>query len=160
MTINTCNLRPKSVGSVTLRSADPAVPAAIDPNFLSDPYDWKISLEGFKCGREMLSHQGIRTVHQARTYAPQHEVRTDAQIRDYVRQWAKTDYHPVGSCKMGEDDMAIVDRRLPSPRPRRSACHRRVHHAEADQRKHPGNLDHDRRERCGTPHPARRVRHG
>ena len=43
MTINTCNLRPKSVGSVRLRSADPAVPPAIDPNFLSDPYDWKIS---------------------------------------------------------------------------------------------------------------------
>ena len=39
-------------------------------------------------------------------------MRTDQQIRDYVRQWAKTDYHPVGSCKMGGDDLAVVDQEL------------------------------------------------
>jgi len=154
MTINTCNLRPKSVGSVTLRSADPAVPPAIDPNFLSDPYDWKISLEGFKWGREMLATKAYAPFIK-REHMPGAEVRTDAQIRDYVRQWAKTDYHPVGSCKMGERN-GLGRPATPSPRPRRSACHRRLHHADADQRKHPSNLDHDRRERC-TPHPARRV---
>ena len=111
MTINTCNLRPKSVGSVTLRSADPAVPPAIDPNFLSDPYDWKISLEGFKWGREMLATKAYAPFVK-REHMPGTQVRTDAQIRDYVRQWAKTDYHPVGSCKMGEDEMAVVDQQL------------------------------------------------
>ena len=111
MTINTCNLRPKSVGSVTLRSADPAVPPAIDPNFLSDPYDWKISLEGFEWGREMLATKAYAPFIK-REHMPGAEIRTDAQIRDYVRQWAKTDYHPVGSCKMGEDDMAVVGQQL------------------------------------------------
>ena len=45
-------------------------------------------------------------------FLPDPEVRTDQQIRDYVRQWAKTDYHPVGSAKMGNDDMAVVDQEL------------------------------------------------
>jgi len=111
MTINTCNLRPKSVGSVTLHSADPTVPPAIDPNFLSDPYDWKISLEGFKWGREMLATKAYAPFIK-REHMPGAEIRTDAQIRDYVRQWAKTDYHPVGSCKMGEDEMAVVDQQI------------------------------------------------
>ena len=50
VTINTCNLRPKSIGSVTLRSADPLAEPAIDPAFLQDPYDWKISMEAFERG--------------------------------------------------------------------------------------------------------------
>ena len=111
MTINTCNLRPRSVGSVTLRSSDPSKPPAIDPNFLSDPYDWDISLEGFKWGREMLATKAYAPFIK-REHMPGANVRSDAEIRDYVRQWAKTDYHPVGSCKLGEDEMAVVDQEL------------------------------------------------
>ncbi|MFV0433941.1 MAG: GMC family oxidoreductase [Leucobacter sp.] len=111
MTINTCNLRPKSVGSVTLRSADPSVAPAIDPAFLTDPYDWEISMEGFKWGREMLNTKAYAPFIK-KEYMPGKNVRTDGEIRDYIRQWAKTDYHPVGSCKMGEDDMAVVDQQL------------------------------------------------
>ena len=43
---------------------------------------------------------------------PGANIRTDKEIRDYVKQWSKTDYHPVGSCKMGEDEMAVVDQEL------------------------------------------------
>jgi choline dehydrogenase-like flavoprotein len=111
MTINTCNLRPKSVGSVTLRSGDPTVHPAIDPNFLSDPYDWEISLEGFKWGREMLATKAYAPF-ITKEHMPGANVRSDEEIRDYVRQWAKTDYHPVGSCKMGDDDTAVVDQQL------------------------------------------------
>jgi choline dehydrogenase-like flavoprotein len=111
MTINTCNLRPKSVGSVTLRSADPTEHPAIDPNFLADPYDWEVSLEGFKWGREMLATKAYAPFVK-RELMPGANVRTDAEIREFVRQWAKTDYHPVGSCKMGHDDMAVVDEQL------------------------------------------------
>lgn len=111
MTINTCNLRPKSVGSVTLRSADPSKPPAIDPAFLTDPYDWQISLEGFKWGREMLATKAY-SPYMKKEYMPGAQVKTDKEIREYVRQWAKTDYHPVGSCKMGEDEMAVVDQQL------------------------------------------------
>lgn len=111
MTINTCNLRPRSLGQITLRSADPAVEPAIDPNFLDDPYDWKISLEGFRRGREMLATQAFAPFVK-REHMPGDGVRTDEQIRAYVRRWAKTDYHPVGSCKMGADPMAVVDQAL------------------------------------------------
>jgi choline dehydrogenase-like flavoprotein len=45
-------------------------------------------------------------------HLPGANVRTDKEIRAYVREWAKTDYHPVGSCKMGHDDMAVVDEEL------------------------------------------------
>ena len=111
MTINTCNVRPKSVGSVTLRSADPAVQPAIDPAFLTDPYDWKVSLEGFKWGREMLATKAYAPFVK-KEHMPGKDVKTDKQIREYVKQWAKTDYHPVGSCKMGNDSLAVVDEQL------------------------------------------------
>jgi choline dehydrogenase-like flavoprotein len=111
ITINTCNLRPKSIGSVTLRTANPLDPPAIDPNFLADPYDWKISIEGFRWGRKLLAADAFRPFIK-REYLPGPETQTEEQIRAYIRKWSKTDYHPVGSCKMGSDPMAVVDTQL------------------------------------------------
>ena len=54
MTINTCHLRPRSVGSREPAHRQPGRPPAIDPAFLTDPYDWEKSLEGFRWGREMM----------------------------------------------------------------------------------------------------------
>lgn len=111
MTINTCHLRPRSVGTVTLRSADPAAHPAIDPNFLDDPYDWDASIAGFHWGREML-HTKAFAPFVRKEFMPGADIRSDSEVRDYIRRWAKTDYHPVGSCKMGSDDMAVVDEQL------------------------------------------------
>ena len=111
ITINTCNLRPKSIGSVSLRSTNPLDAPAIDPNFLDDPYDWKISIEGFKWGRKILSSPSFKPFIKGELL-PGVETQTDEQIKDYIRKWSKTDYHPVGSCKMGTDDMAVVDPQL------------------------------------------------
>jgi choline dehydrogenase len=111
LTINTCNLRPKSIGSVTLRSANPLAPPAIDPNFLGDPHDWDLSIEAFKRGREILNAPAFKPLIK-REHMPGADVTTDAGIRDYIRKWAKTDYHPAGSCKMGSDEMAVVDAQL------------------------------------------------
>jgi len=111
MTINTCNLRPRSVGSVSLHSADPTKQPAIDPNFLDDPYDWDISIRGFEWGREMLATKAYAP-YIKKEHMPGAHVRTDREIRAYIRQWAKTDYHPVGSCSMGETDAAVVDQQL------------------------------------------------
>jgi choline dehydrogenase len=111
VTINTCNLRPKSIGQITLRSANPLDSPAIDPNFLGDPYDWELSIEGFKRGREIMSAPSFAALVE-REHMPGAHVRTDSQIRDYIRRWAKTDYHPAGSCKMGDDDTAVVDTHL------------------------------------------------
>ena len=111
VTINTCNLRPKSIGEVTLRSTNPLDAPAIDPNFLDDPYDWELSIEGFKRGREIMAAPSFARLVK-RELMPGADVRTDSEIRDYIRRWAKTDYHPAGSCKMGHDDMAVVDTQL------------------------------------------------
>jgi len=111
ITINTCNLRPKSIGSVTLRSNDPTDSPAIDPNFLDDPYDLAISTAAFRWGRKILSSPSF-TPYIARERLPGFEVQTDEEIADYIRTWSKNDYHPVGSCKMGQDPMAVVDTQL------------------------------------------------
>jgi choline dehydrogenase-like flavoprotein len=111
MTINTCNLRPRSIGSVRLRSSDPTVPPAIDPNFLGDPQDWKLSIAGFKWGRELLSSSALGA-YVEREHMPGDMVRTEREIRDYIKQWSKTDYHPVGTCKMGRHEDAVVDTTL------------------------------------------------
>ncbi len=113
ITINTCNLRPKSIGSVTLRTANPLDAPAIDPNFLGDPegYDWKISIAGFKLGRKILASPSFKPFIK-RELMPGIESQSDEAIKAYIRQWSKTDYHPVGSCKMGHDDMAVVDTQL------------------------------------------------
>ncbi|MFK7845986.1 MAG: GMC family oxidoreductase, partial [Rhodothermales bacterium] len=111
ITINTCNLRPKSIGSVTLRSTNPLDAPAIDPNFLDDPYDWKISIAGFKWGRKILNSPSFKPFIK-KELMPGIESQSDEDIKDYIRKWSKTDYHPVGSCKMGDDDMAVVDTQL------------------------------------------------
>ena len=111
VTINTCNLRPKSIGSVTLRSADPLAEPAIDPAFLQDPYDWTISMEAFERGREIVNAPAFRDLIRKEAM-PGSEVRTPDGIRAYIKEWSKTDYHPVGSCKMGSDEMAVVDTQL------------------------------------------------
>ena len=111
VTINTCNLRPKSIGSVTLRSADPLAEPAIDPAFLQDPYDWKISMEAFERGREILNAPAFKDLIRKEAM-PGSDVKSPDGIRAYIKEWSKTDYHPVGSCKMGSDETAVVDTQL------------------------------------------------
>tara|TARA_B100001123_G_scaffold306181_1_gene342067 strand:+ start:1204 stop:2814 length:1611 start_codon:yes stop_codon:yes gene_type:complete len=113
ITINTCNLRPRSVGSVKLRSANPEEAPLIDPNFCGDSsgYDWEISMAGFHWGRKLLQTEAfapyIRYEHM-----PGVSVTSDEAIRDYIKKWSKTDYHPVGSCSMGVGEDAVVDTEL------------------------------------------------
>ncbi|MCY3630816.1 MAG: choline dehydrogenase [Bacteroidota bacterium] len=111
LTINTCNLRPRSIGSLKLRSNDPLEDPAIDPNFLDDPYDLKVSMEGFKWGRRILAAPSFQQ-YISREILPGQEAQSDEDIKAYIRKWSKNDYHPVGSCKMGTDDQAVVDLQL------------------------------------------------
>jgi choline dehydrogenase len=111
ITINTCNLRPHSVGSVKLRSANPLDHPLIDPNFCADPYDWQVSIEGFRWGRRILAAESFEPVIK-KEYMPGADVQSEEEIKQYIRQWSKTDYHPVGSCKMGDDELAVVDTQL------------------------------------------------
>lgn len=111
VTLLACNIRPTSSGSVSITSPDPQVPPVVDPNYLETPEDMEVAVEGFKIMRrvfDMPAFKGILEDEQL----PGPSVQTDEEIRNYIREWGKTDYHPVGSCKMGVDDMAVVDPEL------------------------------------------------
>ncbi len=104
-------LRPRSRGTVTLRSADPADAPLIDPNYLADPYDRRMAIEGLKLARRVMAAPAFKPF-LARERMPGEQAQTDEELGAYVRQWAKTDYHPVGTCKMGTDPHAVVSPQL------------------------------------------------
>jgi len=108
LTLNTYFVRPRSRGSVSLRSADPKEAPNIDPNYVADPYDMKITVEGTKKIREIMT-QPVFDKHIKKEHSPGDDVKTDAEFEEYCRNHGRTAYHPVGTCKMGIDDMAVVD---------------------------------------------------
>ena len=108
VTLNSCFSRPRARGAVTLRGADPRTPPAIDPNYWGDPYDREMSLRGFKLAREIMAQEAFRPFILCERH-PGPDVRSDADIAAYARRVGKTDFHPVGTCKMGQDEMAVVD---------------------------------------------------
>ena len=110
-TLNSYTLRPKSRGTVKLRSADPADTPIVDPNFLGDPYDLKTSTEGVKLTREIMSQPAFERFVR-KEHFPGDRVRSQADLELYARRYGRTSYHPVGTCKMGVDGMAVVDPRL------------------------------------------------
>lgn len=113
MTVNTCHLRPRSIGSVRVRSADPLDKPLIDPNFCGDleGHDWKLAIEAFRWGRRIIGSRSMRAF-IVREHTPGEDVRSEEEIREYIRRWSKSDHHPVGTCKMGNDETAVVDSHL------------------------------------------------
>jgi choline dehydrogenase-like flavoprotein len=108
VTLNSAFLRPRARGSVTLASADPFAQPRIDPNYWGDPYDRTMSIRGLRLAREIMQQPAFRPFVLAERM-PGPEVQTDEEIAAYAIRHAKTDYHPVGTCKMGIDGLAVVD---------------------------------------------------
>lgn len=106
-----CLLQPKSRGRLTLASADPLAPPAIDPAFLSDPDDLQRLVRGFKLMRGLLSQPAIAQL-GGRESARSAGAVSDAQIEAFIRAHADTIYHPVGSCRMGPGPDDVVDSNL------------------------------------------------
>jgi choline dehydrogenase-like flavoprotein len=106
-----CLLRPASRGSVQLANADPMAAPLIDPNFLGESSDLERMVRGFKIMREILG-QAALAGHGGRELAASAQARTDAQIEQFIRSSADTIYHPVGSCRMGNGPLDVVDAQL------------------------------------------------
>ncbi|WP_276250117.1 GMC family oxidoreductase [Haloarcula rara] len=104
-------LRPESRGRISLRSADPLDEPCIDPQYLTEERDLEILLEGVKLVREILQAEPFDE-YRGREVSPGPDVQSDEQLIEHIREAAETLYHPVGTCKMGDDDMAVVDDRL------------------------------------------------
>ena len=108
VTLNSCFSRPRSRGTVTLRDSDPRTPPVIDPNYWGDPYDREMSMRGFRLAPEIMAQEAFRPFILCERY-PGPDVQSDGDIAAYARKVGKTDYHPVGTCKMGTDELAVVD---------------------------------------------------
>ncbi len=110
-TVNSTFLRPRSKGTVSLRSDNPFDEPLVDPNYLNDPHDQAMAVASVRKIREILAQPAIAPLIDFERL-PGGDAQTDEQILAYARDFACCDYHPVGTCKMGTDDEAVVDPKL------------------------------------------------
>lgn len=110
LSLHACLLHPKSVGQLTLASADPMVAPLIDPAFLTHPDDIKTLIDGYRIIQKVMATPAFKA------FCPRDVIdapmNTDAEVEQVLRNRSDTLYHPVGTCKMGNDGMAVVDARL------------------------------------------------
>jgi choline dehydrogenase len=104
--------RPLSRGTVGLRSADPLAPPRIVTNYLTEPDDARVLVAGLKILRDIYRQPAFRGLVTDDEYLPGNEARSDAQIEQFARHKGGTVFHPVGTCRMGSDDAAVVDPHL------------------------------------------------
>jgi choline dehydrogenase-like flavoprotein len=105
-----CVLRPKSRGSVGLTSGDPMAPPRIDPQFLSDPKDLTTLIRGVRKTRQIMQTPPLQGyIHKELFIEGEPD---DAALEQHIRARSDTIYHPVGTCRMGQDEMAVVDPEL------------------------------------------------
>ena len=111
LSCHTCLLRPKSRGEVTLQSADPKDDPKIDPKFLSHPDDMKDMIAGYKKMMKVMNKEPLSKYTSGHVQRPV-DLDNDEDIEQAIREDADTVYHPVGTCKMGSDEMSVVNERL------------------------------------------------
>jgi choline dehydrogenase len=104
-------MRPESRGHIHITSSDPRRPPAINFNFLSSPIDAALTVRAVRVARSIMTAPALADW-RISEIGPGPERTTDADILDWVKQVAETTYHPVGTCKMGADPMAVVDSQL------------------------------------------------
>ncbi|MEX2498913.1 MAG: choline dehydrogenase [Wenzhouxiangellaceae bacterium] len=110
-TLHACNLRPESRGRLELRSSDPSEAPAIHANYLSEAIDVEMMLECIRCSREILAQPAFRPF-RAHEIHPGNEITDRDGLLGFIRSKAESIYHPVGTCRMGSDDEAVVDPEL------------------------------------------------
>jgi len=111
MTVSVYQMRPESRGSIHARSADPYAPPAIRPNFFSDSEDRRSLIGGMRLAREIIENP-VMDRYRLRELNPGSDCQTAEELMEFCQRTAQTAYHPIGTCKMGQDPMAVVDDRL------------------------------------------------
>ena len=104
-------LRPESLGSVHIKSADPNRAPAIRFNFLRDTIDQQTIIDGVRFSRRLVQARAMESMGPTE-FKPGPQVQTDDEILDWVRRTAETAYHPIGTCRMGPGNHCVVDERL------------------------------------------------
>ena len=111
ITASVCNLRPDSRGHIRIKSPDARAKPSIRPNYLSAESDRQIAANALKLTRRIISAPAMKK-YAPEEYLPGPQVATDEDLARAAGDIATTIFHPVGTCKMGSDDMAVVDDRL------------------------------------------------
>ncbi|MEF8842451.1 MAG: choline dehydrogenase [Haloarculaceae archaeon] len=106
--IGVTQLRPESRGRITLRSADPLAAPSIDPRYLTEEADLEVLVEGVRMARA-IAEQGAFDDVRGEEVWPGGGVESDEEIAEWARGTVETVYHPAGTCRMGDDDAAVVD---------------------------------------------------
>ncbi|NNE81645.1 MAG: alanine-phosphoribitol ligase [Silicimonas sp.] len=111
VTLNSAYLRPRSRGTVRLASADPKAAPLIDPNYWAEDHDRRMAIRGLKLAQGIMTAAPLSPFVK-REVLPGPDVKSDDDFADYAARHAKTDHHPAGTCRMGDDPGAVVDPRL------------------------------------------------
>ena len=111
MTILPSLVQSKGKGTVELVSADPTVKPKVNPNVFQNDSDYDVLIEGVKVARKIFATKAMDEF-RGDEMLPGEEVQSDEDLKAYINKYIQTIYHPVGTCKMGDDDMAVVDNEL------------------------------------------------
>lgn len=134
-----------------IKSPDPLAHPAIFPNYLSEELDRRLTLEVFKACRKFAASPALKQ-YISEEYMPGKSVSTEEEMMEYARRAGSTVFHPTSTCRMGQDDMAVVDERLRVRGVEGAARRRCFHHADDDFREHMRCVHDDRRKGRGS-HP-------
>ena len=111
VTFETVLLQPKSRGWVRLADSDPTSMPLINPNFIGDDEDLKAALESVRAIRKVMTQVSLASVIEEEMELGPH-IQSDAEIGEWVKRVVTTMWHPVGTCRMGQDARAVVDAKL------------------------------------------------
>ncbi|MCB1615794.1 MAG: choline dehydrogenase [Pseudomonadales bacterium] len=111
VTVHACKLRPESSGTIMITSSDPKDEPLIDFNFCSTEGDWQTLIKCYELCRDLMAAKAWGDLIGG-SWRPDHELHKEEDIREFIRNHADTVYHPVGTCKMGSGEDAVVDHEL------------------------------------------------
>jgi choline dehydrogenase len=111
ITPSVCNLQPISRGYVRIRSPDPQAHPAIKLNYLSSDDDARVAVDSMRLTRRIMAAKALAK-YEPKEFKPGADMQSDAELRRAAGELGTTIFHPVGTCKMGHDDKAVVDDRL------------------------------------------------
>ncbi|WP_437884109.1 GMC family oxidoreductase [Pseudomonas sp. LRF_L74] len=110
-TASVCDLRPRSRGQVAIRSHDPREAPLIDPNYLSDPEDLRVAADAIRLTRRIVCAPALRAF-GPEEYLPGPSLQSEEELHEAASRIGTTIFHPVGTCRMGRDALAVVDDEL------------------------------------------------